>query len=76
MDVVFALARSVRDWSQRSCPDDPRVAQMAVSVAMSSFADGASAAEASEQARGFIASWVRHPGRVGNYPTDAVPLAS
>ncbi len=76
MDVVYVLARSVRDWTQRSCPDDPRVAPMAVSVALNSYADGASVAEASEQARAFVASWTRHPAHIPECPTGAVPLAS
>jgi hypothetical protein len=56
MDVVYALAGSVWDWTQQHCPDDPRAAHMAVSVALSSYADGASVAEACELARTFVVS--------------------
>jgi hypothetical protein len=76
MDVVYALAKSVRDWTERSCPDDPGVAQMAVSVAVSSYASGASVAEACERARAFVASWTHHPGHSEDCRTGAVPLAS
>jgi hypothetical protein len=76
MDVAYALAESVRDWTQRRCPDDPRVAQPAVSVALNSYADGASVAEACERARAFVASWTLHPGHIGDRQTGTVPLAS
>ncbi len=76
MDVVVALAESVRDWTEQSFPDEPRLAPMAVSVAVSSYVAGASVAEACEQARALVASWSHHPGHPRGWPTDAVPLAS
>lgn len=57
MDVEFALAGSVWDWTRQHCPDDPHVAERAVAMAMSSYAGGASVAEACEQAWAFVASW-------------------
>jgi hypothetical protein len=76
MDVAYALAGSVWDWTQRHCPDDPRVAQMAVSVALGSYAAGASVAEACERARAFVASWAHHPGHIGDPRNGTVRLAS
>ena len=76
MDVVYALAGSVWDWTQRHCDDDPRVADLAVSVALSSYADGASVAEACERARSFVVSWSHHPGHSGDRRADGLSLAS
>jgi formylglycine-generating enzyme required for sulfatase activity len=61
VDVELALAGSVWQWTRQHCPDDPRVAEKAVTVALSSYVGGASVAEACEQARSFVVSWVRHP---------------
>lgn len=76
MDLAYALAGSVWDWTQQHCPDDPRAAQMAVSVALSSYADGASVAEACEQARAFAASWSHHPAHFGDRQAGGLSLAS
>ncbi len=76
MDVEFALAGSVWDWTRQHCPDDPHVAERAVAIAMSSYAGGASVAEACEQARAFVASWVHHPARVEAAHKEQRRLAS
>jgi hypothetical protein len=60
VDVELALALAVRDWTRGQCPEEPRVANKAVMLALSSCAGGASVAEASEQARAFVSSWL-HP---------------
>lgn len=61
MDVEFALAGAVSDWTKGICPDEPRVAEKAVMLALTSCAGGASVAEATEQARAYVSSWVHHP---------------
>jgi len=66
MDAVYTLAGSVWNWAQQHYPDDPRAADMAVSVALSSYAGGASLAEACEHARAFAVSWSHHPGHNGD----------
>ncbi|MGD0313238.1 MAG: hypothetical protein ABSC90_12330 [Acidimicrobiales bacterium] len=61
MDTVYLLAASVRAWVEERWPDDPGLADRAVSAALDSFFAGASVAEAAEQARHLIAEWIEHP---------------
>ena len=76
MDMAYALSRSVREWTGRRCPDEPRVVEMAVSMALHNYADGASVAEAYERARAFVASWAHHPANVGDRQIASLPAAS
>ena len=76
MDVELALAGSVRDWTREHCPEDPHVVGRAVAMALTSYAGGASVAEACEQARAFVASWVHHPARVEAAHKEQRRLAS
>ena len=73
MDVDLALVASVRDWTRQQCPDDPRVADRAAALALSSYAGGASVAEACEQVRAFVAN---HPAHLEAQQGDQIPVAS
>jgi hypothetical protein len=64
VDVEFALAGSVWDWTRQQCPGDRQVADRAVRLALHSYASGASVAEACEQVRAFVSSWVHHPSHL------------
>ncbi|GEM_PF-1379664 len=76
MDNEIALAGVVRDWAQRQCPHDPSVAEGAVTVALSSFAGGASVSEACERAHAFVASRVCHPAGIREQGRARFHLAS
>lgn len=76
MEVEFALAGSVWDWARQQCPNEPRVAKRAVGVAMSSYAGGASFAEACEEARAFVSSWNSHPAHRASGIRGQLPVAS
>jgi hypothetical protein len=76
VDVELALVWSVRDWTRQQCPDDPRVADRAAALALSSYAGGASVAEACEQVRAFVASWAHHPAHLEAQQSDQLPEAS
>ncbi len=76
VDVEFALALAVRDWTRGHCPDERRVADKAVMLALSSYAGGASVAEASEQARAFVSSWIHHPAHQSARQGDRFLVAS
>lgn len=76
MEAAYALAGWVREWTREQCPGEPRVPDMAVSVALSSFFGGASVAEACEQARSFVVSRTVHPAHRGNRQVAALSFAS
>ncbi len=76
MDVALVLVGSVRDWTKEQCPDDPRVADRAAVVALQSYVGGASLAEACEQVRAFVHSWVDHPAHLDGRHTGRLPVAS
>lgn len=76
MDCEIAIARFAREWGLQQCPDEPRVAEIAVVVALNCFAGGASVAEACEQARAFVSSWVHHPAHVWTQQGSRCSLAS
>jgi len=76
VDVELALAGAVWDWTNGTCPDEPRVADDAVVLALKSYAGGASVAEAAEQARAFVSSWVHHPAHRSARQGDRFLLAS
>jgi hypothetical protein len=54
------LSGMVRAWTRHRINDD-QVAARAVEIALSSYAGGASIAEACEEARKFVLGWIRHP---------------
>jgi len=76
MDVAYALAGWVREWAGEQCPGEPRVSDMAVSVALNTYFGGASVAEACEQARSFVVSRTLHPAHRGIRPVAALSVAS
>lgn len=76
MDVELALAGSVWDWTRQQCPGDRRVADRAVTLALHSYAGGASVAEACEQVRAFVSSWVHHPSHLGLGQSRQLRVAS
>jgi hypothetical protein len=76
VDVELALAGAVWDWTRGHCPDELLVADKAVMLALSSYAGGASVAEASEQARAFVSSWIHHPAHLGVRQGDQFLVAS
>ena len=76
MDIEVGLAETVRDWARANYPGEPSVASGAVAVALDSYAGGASIAEAWEEARTYVASWMHHPPNSGNRPGSHLPLAS
>lgn len=76
MDMELALAGSVWDWTRHQYPAEPRVAERAVAMALSSYAGGASVAEACESARAFVASWAHHPAQREAWQGDQLRLAS
>lgn len=75
MDVELTLAGSVWNWARQCCPNEPRVAKRAVGVAMTSYAGGASVAEAYEEARAFVVSWTRHPAHRASLGCTQLPVA-
>ena len=76
VDVEFALAGSVWDWTRQQCPGDRQVADRAVRLALHSYASGASVAEACEQVRGFLSSWVSHPSHCEPARSGQLSVAS
>lgn len=76
MDVALALVGSVRDWAREQCPDDPWIVDRAAVLALGSYAGGASVAEACEQVRAFVHSWVHHPAHFDARHTGQLPVAS
>lgn len=76
VDLEIALAGSVWDWTRRQCPDDRLVADRAVVLALDSYASGASVAEACEQVRLYVSSWVHHPSHLGPGQHGQLPVAS
>jgi len=76
VDVAYILVGCVREWTREQCPGEPRVSDMAVSIALSSYFGGASVAEACEQARSFVLSRAAHPARNGNRPVAVLSIAS
>ncbi len=76
VDVAYALAGWVREWTREQCPGEPRVSDMAVSIALSSYFGGASIAEACEQARSFVVSRTVHPAQKGHRPVASLSVAS
>jgi hypothetical protein len=56
------LSGMVRAWTHRQITDD-KVANRAVEIALSTYAGGASIAEACEEARRFVLGWIHHPSR-------------
>ena len=76
MDVELALVESVRDWTREQCPNDSRVVDRAAALALSSYAGGASVAEACEQVRALVASWAHHPAHLGAQQTTRLAVAS
>ncbi len=76
MDMEVALAETVRDWARVNYPGEPSVASGAVAVALDSYAGGASIAEACEEARTYVASWMDHPAHSGYRSGSHLPMAS
>jgi hypothetical protein len=76
VDVELALAEYAWEWTNQRCPGEPRVAEQAVAVALTSFVGGASVVEAYEQVRAFVNSRVDHPAGQGEQGGAQLPLAS
>lgn len=71
METEAVIADTVRRWVKAEIPGDRLLADRAVACALNSYAGGASAAEAIEEARTFVQGWVRHPShwhRDSRYP--------
>jgi hypothetical protein len=76
VDVELELAETVWDWTRQQCPSDRLVADRAVRLALHSYASGASVAEACEQVRGFLSSWVSHPSHFEPARSGQLSVAS
>ena len=63
MSPEGVLAEMVRDWAGSVLPDEPRIADVAVRVALDSYADGGSISESCGRARNLVGSWALHPAR-------------
>jgi hypothetical protein len=61
----IVLTGAVCNWTKQQCPNQSRVAEDAVVVALSSFAGGASMSEACEQGRSFVTNWDKHLAPIG-----------
>ncbi len=61
MTAEMIIAEMVRDWTRRTLPGDTAAADAAVAYALESFAGGASASEACEEARKMVLCRSRHP---------------
>ena len=70
------LAEIVRAWVDSEFPGQPGAVNRAASVAAVFYAQGASIAEACEQAPAFFGSWIRHPAHQKADQLTVLQLAS
>jgi len=64
MNPELVMADMVRHWVGHVLPGQPGAADRAVAIALRCYEGGASVAEACEEARRFIGSWMRHPSQL------------
>jgi len=71
MSPELVLAAVIRDWAAL-VPGEPRIGEVAVQVALATYAAGGSVSESWGLVRSFVDSWARHPAR--RQATARVPV--